>query len=395
MSKQDSVVIVGGARTPMGGFMGSLSSVPAVDLGAVAIEEAINRAGIDKADVEDVTMGCVLPAGMKQGPARQAMRKAGLPDATGATTINKLCGSGMKATMFAHDAIKAGSVDIAVAGGMESMSNAPYVLEGARAGYRMGAGSAPQDHMFLDGLQDAETGKLMGAFAQEVADKKGYTREQMDEYAIRSLTRAKKAIEEGLNNAEIVPVTVKTRKGETVVDNDEQPFNANIDKIPTLRPAFAKDGTVTAANASSISDGASALVLMRESTAEEKGAKPIARIVAHSTNSQHPSEFTIAPVGAIEKVLNKAGWSKDDVDVFEINEAFAMVAMMPIIDLGLDAEKVNIYGGACAQGHPVGSTGSRLIVTLMNALKNTGGSKGVAALCIGGGEATAVAIEML
>ena len=395
MSKQDSVVIVGGARTPMGGFMGSLSSVPAVDLGAIAIEEAINRAGIDKADVEDVTMGCVLPAGMKQGPARQAMRKAGLPDATGATTINKLCGSGMKATMFAHDAIKAGTVDIAVAGGMESMSNAPYVLEGARGGYRMGAGPAPQDHMFLDGLKDAETGKLMGAFAQEVADKKGYTREQMDEYAIRSLTRAKKAIEEGLNNAEIVPVTVKTRKGETVVDNDEQPFNANIEKIPTLRPAFAKDGTVTAANASSISDGASALVLMRESTAEEKGAKPIARIVAHSTNSQHPSEFTIAPVGAIEKVLDKAGWSKDDVDVFEINEAFAMVAMMPILDLGLDPEKVNIYGGACAQGHPVGSTGSRLIVTLMNALKNTGGKKGVAALCIGGGEATAVAIEML
>jgi len=395
MAKQDNVVIVGGARTPMGGFMGSLSTVPAVELGAIAIEEAINRAGIDKADVEDVTMGCVLPAGMKQGPARQAMRKAGLPDATGATTINKLCGSGMKAAMFAHDAIKAGTVDIAVAGGMESMSNAPYVLEGARSGYRMGAGSAPQDHMFLDGLQDAETGKLMGAFAQEVADQKGYTREQMDEYAIRSLTRAKKAIEEGLNTAEIVPVTVKTRKGETVVDNDEQPFNANIEKIPTLRPAFAKDGTVTAANASSISDGASALVLMRESTAEEKGAKPIARIVAHSTNSQHPSEFTIAPVGAIEKVLDKAGWSKDDVDVFEINEAFAMVAMMPIIDLGLDAEKVNIYGGACAQGHPVGSTGSRLIVTLMNALKNTGGKKGVAALCIGGGEATAVAIEML
>jgi len=395
MAKQDNVVIVGGARTPMGGFMGSLSTVPAVELGAIAIEEAINRAGIDKADVEDVTMGCVLPAGMKQGPARQAMRKAGLPDATGATTINKLCGSGMKATMFAHDAIKAGTVDIAVAGGMESMSNAPYVLEGARSGYRMGAGSAPQDHMFLDGLQDAETGKLMGAFAQEVADKKGYTREQMDEYAIRSLTRAKKAIEEGLNNAEIVPVTVKTRKGETVVDNDEQPFNANIEKIPTLRPAFAKDGTVTAANASSISDGASALVLMRESTAEEKGAKPIARIVAHSTNSQHPSEFTIAPVGAIEKVLDKAGWSKDDVDVFEINEAFAMVAMMPILDLGLDPEKVNIYGGACAQGHPVGSTGSRLIVTLMNALKNTGGKKGVAALCIGGGEATAIAIEML
>ena len=395
MSKENSVVIVGGARTPMGGFMGSLSTVAATDLGAIAIEEAINRAGIDKADVEEVTMGCVLPAGLKQGPARQAMRKAGLPDATGATTINKLCGSGMKATMFAHDAIKAGTVDIAVAGGMESMSNAPYVMEGVRSGYRMGAGSAPQDHMFLDGLQDAETGKLMGAFAQEVADKKGYTREQMDEYAIRSLTRAKKAIEEGLNNAEIVPVTVKTRKGETVVDNDEQPFNANIDKIPTLRPAFAKDGTVTAANASSISDGASALVLMRESTAEEKGAKPMARIVAHSTQSQHPAEFTMAPVGAIEKVLQKAGWSKDDVDVFEINEAFAMVAMMPIDELGLDAEKVNIYGGACAQGHPVGSTGSRLIVTLMNALKNTGGSKGVAALCIGGGEATAMAIELI
>lgn len=395
MSKENSVVIVGGARTPMGGFMGSLSTVPATDLGAIAIEEAINRADIDKADVEEVTMGCVLPAGLKQGPARQAMRKAGLPDATGATTINKLCGSGMKATMFAHDAIKAGTVDIAVAGGMESMSNAPYVMEGVRSGYRMGAGSAPQDHMFLDGLQDAETGKLMGAFAQEVADKKGYTREQMDEYAIRSLTRAKKAIEEGLNNAEIVPVTVKTRKGETVVDNDEQPFNANIDKIPTLRPAFAKDGTVTAANASSISDGASALVLMRESTAEEKGAKPMARIVAHSTQSQHPAEFTMAPVGAIEKVLQKAGWSKDDVDVFEINEAFAMVAMMPIDELGLDAEKVNIYGGACAQGHPVGSTGSRLIVTLMNALKNTGGSKGVAALCIGGGEATAMAIELI
>lgn len=395
MSKQDSVVIVGGARTPMGGFMGSLSSVSATDLGAIAIEEAVKRAGIDKADVEDVTMGCVLPAGLKQGPARQAMRKAGLPDATGATTINKLCGSGMKATMFVHDAIKAGSVDIAVAGGMESMSNAPYVLEGARSGYRMGAGSAPQDHMFLDGLQDAETGKLMGAFAQEVADQKGYTREQMDDYAIRSLTRAKAAIEAGLNNAEIVPVTVKSRKGDTVVDNDEQPFNADIAKIPTLRPAFAKDGTITAANASSISDGASALVLMRESTAEEKGVQPLARIVAHSTQSQHPSEFTIAPVGAIEKALAKAGWNKDDVDLFEINEAFAMVAMMPIDELALDAEKVNIYGGACAQGHPVGSTGSRLVVTLMNALKNTGGKKGVAALCIGGGEATAIAIELI
>lgn len=395
MSEQNSVVIVAGARTPMGGFGGSLASVSATDLGAIAIEEAVKRAGIDAADVEEVIMGNVLPAGLKQGPARQAMRKAGLPDATGATTINKLCGSGMKATMMAHDAIKAGSVQIAVSGGMESMSNAPYVLEGVRTGFRMGAGSAPQDHMFLDGLQDAETGKLMGAFAQEMADKKGYTREQMDNYAIQSLTRAKDAIEKGLNNAEIVPVTVTSRKGETVVDNDEQPFNANIEKIPTLRPAFAKDGTITAANASSISDGASALVLMSEAAANDKGVKPLARIVAHATQSQHPSEFTVAPVGAIEKVLAKAGWSKDDVDLFEINEAFAMVAMMPIDELKLDINKVNIYGGACAQGHPVGSTGSRLIVTLMNALKNTGGSKGVAALCIGGGEATAIAIELV
>ncbi|MCA6065074.1 thiolase family protein [Thalassolituus marinus] len=395
MSEQNSVVIVAGARTPMGGFGGSLASVSATDLGAIAIEEAVKRAGIDAADVEEVIMGNVLPAGLKQGPARQAMRKAGLPDATGATTINKLCGSGMKATMMAHDAIKAGSVQIAVSGGMESMSNAPYVLEGVRTGFRMGAGSAPQDHMFLDGLQDAETGKLMGAFAQEMADKKGYTREQMDNYAIQSLSRAKDAIEKGLNNAEIVPVTVTSRKGETVVDNDEQPFNANIEKIPTLRPAFAKDGTITAANASSISDGASALVLMSEAAANDKGVKPLARIVAHATQSQHPSEFTVAPVGAIEKVLAKAGWSKDDVDLFEINEAFAMVAMMPIDELKLDINKVNIYGGACAQGHPVGSTGSRLIVTLMNALKNTGGSKGVAALCIGGGEATAIAIELV
>ncbi len=395
MSEQNSVVIVAGARTPMGGFGGSLASVSATDLGAIAIEEAVKRAGIDAADVEEVIMGNVLPAGLKQGPARQAMRKAGLPDATGATTINKLCGSGMKATMMAHDAIKAGSVQIAVSGGMESMSNAPYVLEGVRTGFRMGAGSAPQDHMFLDGLQDAETGKLMGAFAQEMADKKGYTREQMDNYAIQSLTRAKDAIEKGLNNAEIVPVTVTSRKGETVVDNDEQPFNANIEKIPTLRPAFAKDGTITAANASSISDGASALVLMSEAAANDKGVKPLARIVAHATQSQHPSEFTVAPVGAIEKVLAKAGWSKDDVDLFEINEAFAMVAMMPIDELKLDINKVNIYGGACAQGHPVGSTGSRLIVTLMNALKNTGGTKGVAALCIGGGEATAIAIELV
>ncbi|MEK9765303.1 MAG: acetyl-CoA C-acyltransferase [Thalassolituus sp.] len=395
MSNQDSVVIVAGARTPMGGFQGSLSSVTAPELGAVAIAEAVKRAGIEAADVQEVIMGNVLSAGLRQGPARQAMRKAGLPDNTGATTINKLCGSGMKATMMAHDAIKAGSVDIAVAGGMESMSKAPYLLENARTGYRMGHGDQAKDHMFFDGLEDAETGKLMGAFAQETSDSKGYTREQMDEYAIRSLNRAKAAIEAGHNTAEIVPVTVVDRKGETVVAQDEQPFNANIEKIPSLRPAFRKDGTITAANASSISDGASALVLARESVAAAKGLTPVARIVAHSTHSQHPSEFTIAPCGAIETLLAKTGWNKDEVDLWEINEAFAMVAMMPIDAFNLDAEKVNIYGGACAQGHPVGSTGSRLIVTLMNALKNTGGKKGIAALCIGGGEAVAVAIEMI
>lgn len=391
----ESVVIVAGARTPMGGFQGSLSSVSATDLGAIAIQETLKRANIDPSAVQEVIMGNILSAGLGQGPARQAMRKAGIPDATGATTINKLCGSGMKATMLIHDAIKAGSIEIGLSGGMESMSNAPYILQGARTGYRMGAGTAPQDHMFLDGLQDAETGKLMGAFAQETATARGYTREQMDEFAITSLNRAKDAIEKGLNNAEIVPVTVKTRKGEVVVDNDEQPFNANIEKIPSLRPAFAKDGTITAANSSSISDGASALLLMSESAAKAKGVTPICRIVGHSTQSQHPSEFTIAPVGAIEKLLAKVGWNKDEVDLFEINEAFAMVTMMPIDDLQLDPNKVNIYGGACAQGHPVGSTGSRIIVTLMNALKNTGGKKGVASLCIGGGEAVAVAIEML
>lgn len=394
MSK-DSVVIVSGARTPMGGLAGALSALPATELGAVAIEEAVKRAGIDANDVQEVIMGNVLPAGLKQGPARQAMRKAGLSDNTGAVTINKLCGSGMKATMMAHDSIKAGTNDVVVAGGMESMSNAPYILEKARSGYRLGHGDQLKDHMFLDGLEDAETGKLMGQFAQGTADDKGYTREEMDEYAINSLKRAQKAIDEGLIKDEIVPVTVKTRRGENVVSDDEQPHNANIEKIPTLRPAFAKDGTITAANASSISDGASALVLMNEAEAEKRGLKPMARIVAHSTQSQHPSEFTIAPVGAIEKVLEKAEWSKEDVDLFEINEAFAMVAMMPIKELGLDPEKVNVHGGACAQGHPVGSTGSRLLVTLMYALERYGKKKGVAALCIGGGEATAMAIELI
>jgi len=391
----NSVVIVSGARTPMGGLQGSLSALPATDLGAVAIEEAVKRAGIDAADVQEVIMGNVLPAGLKQGPARQAMRKAGLPDNTGAVTINKLCGSGMKAAMMAHDSIKAGTNDIVVAGGMESMSNAPYILEKARSGYRLGHGDQMKDHMFLDGLEDAETGKLMGQFAQGTADDKGYTREEMDNYAINSLKRAQKAIDEGLIKDEIVSVTVKTRRGETVVSDDEQPHNANIEKIPSLRPAFAKDGTITAANASSISDGASALLLMSEEEAEKRGLKPMARIVSHATQSQHPSEFTIAPVGAIENALAKAGWTKEDVDLFEINEAFAMVAMMPIKELGLDPEKVNVHGGACAQGHPVGSTGSRLLVTLMYALQRYGKKKGLAALCIGGGEATAMAIELL
>ena len=391
----NNVVIVSGVRTPMGGFQGSLSSVSAIELGAVSVAEAVRRAGIDAADVQEIILGNVLPAGLKQGPARQVMRKAGLPDSTGATTINKLCGSGMKATMLAHDLIKAGTNDVMVAGGMESMSNAPYLLLNARKGYRMGAGDTAQDHMFLDGLEDAETGRLMGAFAQEMADKKRFTREDMDNYAINSLKRAQVAIKEGLLKDEIVPVTVKSRKGENVVEDDEQPLTANLEKIPTLRPAFSKDGTVTAANASSISDGASALVLMSEAEAERRGLKPLARIVGHTTHSQHPSEFTCAPVGAITKLFEKTGWSKDEVDLYEINEAFAMVAMMPIRELGLDPDKVNVHGGACAQGHPVGSTGSRLLVTLMYALQRYGKKKGVASLCIGGGEATAMAIELL
>ncbi|WP_202743469.1 thiolase family protein [Acinetobacter calcoaceticus] len=388
------IVIINGARTAMGGFQGALSGLTAPDLGAVTIKEAIARAGLQPTDVEEVIMGCVLPAGLKQGPARQAMRKAGLPDSTGAVTINKLCGSGMKAVMQATDMIKAGSAEIVVAGGMESMTNAPYVLPKARAGYRMGHGEI-KDHMFLDGLEDAETGRLMGSFAQDMANTRGYTREQMDDFAIRSLKRAQKAITEGYFKDEIVPVTVPSRKGDVVVDQDEQPLNAKIDKIPSLKPAFAKDGTITAANASSISDGASALVLTSSEVATQRGLQPLAKIIATASNSQHPSEFTIAPVGAIEKVLKKAGWNAQDVDLWEINEAFAMVTMCPIDDFKLDAEKVNINGGACALGHPVGSTGSRIILTLIHALKRTGGKKGIAALCIGGGEATAVAIELI
>lgn len=388
------IVIVNGARTAMGGFQGSLATLSAPELGAASIQAAIQRAGLQPIDIEEVIMGCVLPAGLKQGPARQAMRQAGLPDSTGAVTINKLCGSGMKAVMQAADAIKAGSASIIVAGGMESMSNAPHILTKARAGYRMGHGEV-KDHMFLDGLEDAETGRLMGSFAQDMANSKGYTRQQMDDFAIRSLKRAQTAVNEGYFADEIVPVNVSTRKGDVVVDKDEQPFNANIEKIPTLRPAFAKDGTITAANASSISDGASALVLTSAENAANKGLRPLAKIVAYATNSQHPSEFTIAPVAAIQKVLDKAGWQVADVDLWEINEAFAMVTMCPIDEFKLDPEKVNINGGACALGHPVGSTGSRIILTLIHALKRTGGKRGVAALCIGGGEATAVAIELL
>ncbi len=389
-----NIVILNGARTAMGGFQGSLATKTAPELGAAVIKEAVSRAGLQAHDVEEVIMGCVLPAGLKQGPARQAMRLAGIPDSTGAVTINKLCGSGMKAVMQAADMIKAGSADIVVAGGMESMTNAPYLLPKARGGFRMGHGEI-KDHMFLDGLEDAETGRLMGSFAQDMANERGYTREQMDDFAIRSLKRAQTAITEGYFKDEIVPVTVSSRKGEAVVDQDEQPFNANIDKIPSLRPAFAKDGTITAANASSISDGASALVLCSDETAKQRGLQPLAKIIASASNSQHPSEFTIAPVGAVRKVLDKAGWTAADADLWEINEAFAMVTMCPIDEFDLDPEKVNIHGGACALGHPVGSTGSRIILTLIHALKRTGGHKGVAALCIGGGEATAVAIEIL
>jgi acetyl-CoA C-acetyltransferase len=390
----DAVVIVNGARTAMGSLMGTLAPVQAPRLGAISISEAIRRSGLEPADIQEVIMGCVLPAGLGQGPARQAMLQADIPASSGATTINKLCGSGMKATMFAHDLIKAGTNDLMVTGGMESMSNAPYLLDRARAGYRMGHGRV-MDHMFLDGLEDAETGKLMGAFAQEMADDKGITREDMDEFAITSLKRAQQAIDQGWFGDEIVPVTHATRKGEVTVDTDEQPAETRLDKVPQLKPAFAKDGTVTAANASSISDGSSALVLARESVVRERGLAPQARVLGHATNSRHPSEFTIAPIGATENLMQKMGWTVEDVDLFEINEAFAMVAMMPMQELGIPHDKLNIHGGGCALGHPIGSTGSRLIVTLMHALRRTGGTRGIASLCIGGGEATAVAIELL
>lgn len=390
----DPVVIVDGARTPMGGLMGGLSPLSAVELGTAAIAETLQRTGVEAADVDEVVMGCVLPAGLKQGPARQAALGAGMPASTGCVTLNKLCGSGMQAVIYGHDQIVAGTNDIVIAGGMESMSNAPHVLQGARGGLGTGH-SKVYDHMFLDGLEDAYTGRAMGSFAQETADENKLTREQMDEYAIESLNRAKRAIDEGLLKAETVPVTVKTRRSETVVTDDEQPHKAKLDKIPALRPAFAKEGTITAANASSISDGASALMLMKQSEAAERKLQPMARIVAHARHSREPELFTVAPVDAISKVLEKTGWSKDEVDLYEINEAFAMVTMLAMQAHELDHSKVNVHGGACAQGHPIGSTGSRIIVSLMYALKQYGKQRGIAALCIGGGEALAVAIEML
>ena len=390
----DAIVIVNGARTPMGGFQGALQAVSATDLGATVIKAAVARAGVEIDEIDEVIMGCILTAGLGQGPARQAMRKAGLSDTTGSITINKLCGSGLKAVMQAYDGIKAGSFDIVVAGGMESMTNAPYIMPSARSGYRMGHAEV-KDHMFLDGLEDADTGKLMGQFAQDMANDKGYTREQMDAFAIESLNRALTAIDEGHFKNEITPVTFETRKGTQTIDTDEEPSLANAERIPTLRPAFAKDGTITAANASSISDGAAAMIVMRESQAKSKGLAYQARIIASASHSRHPSEFTIAPIGAIEKVLAKAGWTVADIDLWEINEAFAMVTMAAIDAFALDTTKVNINGGACALGHPLGSSGSRIIVTLIHALQRIGAKKGVASLCIGGGEATAIAVELV
>ncbi len=390
----DSIVIVSGARTPIGNFQGVFANVTAPQLGAIATREAVKRAGLNAKQVEELVFGCVLPAGLAQAPARQVALGADLDIATQCTTVNKMCGSGMKAVMLAHDQIKAGSCDIAVAGGMENMTLAPYVVPKVRAGLRLGHGEL-KDHMFYDGLEDAYTGRLMGSFAQEVADQKGLTRKQMDDYAVASLQRAQRAVADGYFADEIAPVTVKNRQGETVVSDDELPGVADIDKIPKLKPAFAKEGTVTAANSSAISDGAAALTLMTESHAATLGLSPLARIVAHASHAQAPSEFSLAPCGAITKVLDKAGWDAKSVDLYEINEAFAMVALLAIQAFDLDHARVNIHGGACALGHPVGASGARILVTLMYALKRLQKQKGVASLCIGGGEATAVAIEML
>ena len=395
MSTSDPIVIVGMARTPMGGFQGVLKDVSAPELGSFAIRAALERGGVPAEDVDEVLMGCVLPAGLGQAPARQASLGAGIPVSTGCTTVNKMCGSGMKTTMLAHDLLKAETNEVMVAGGIESMSNAPYILPKARSGQRLGHGQM-LDHMFLDGLEDAfDKGKLMGVFAERTAKKYGFSREAQDEFAIRSLTRAKKAIEDGSFDAEVTPVTFKNRQGEVTVEQDEQPLTANLEKIPKLRPAFDKDGTVTAANSSSISDGAAALVMMRESTAKKRGLKPIARFLGHSSFAQEPAWFTTAPVSAIRNLLETVGWNVDDVDLFEINEAFAVVTMVAMKDLDLPADKVNVHGGACALGHPVGASGTRILVTLISALQKYGKTRGVASLCIGGGEATAMAVEVL
>ena len=395
MSTSDPIVIVGMARTPMGGFQGVLKDVSAPELGSFAIRAALERGGVPAEDVDEVLMGCVLPAGLGQAPARQASLGAGIPVSTGCTTVNKMCGSGMKTTMLAHDLLKAETNEVMVAGGLESMSNTPYILPKARSGQRLGHGQM-LDHMFLDGLEDAfDKGKLMGVFAERTAKKYGFSREAQDEFAIRSLTRAKKAIEDGSFDAEVTPVTFKNRQGEVTVEQDEQPLTANLEKIPKLRPAFDKEGTVTAANSSSISDGAAALVMMRESTAKKRGLKPIARFLGHSSFAQEPAWFTTAPVSAIRNLLETVGWNVDDVDLFEINEAFAVVTMVAMKDLDLPADKVNVHGGACALGHPVGASGTRILVTLISALQKYGKTRGVASLCIGGGEATAMAVEVL
>jgi len=391
----DPVVIVGVARTPMGGFQGDFASLAASELGAVAIRAAVERAGIEPSAVDKTIFGCVLPAGQGQAPARQAAIKAGLPVATGCTTVNKMCGSAMEATILAHDALIAGTADVMVAGGMESMSNAPYLMPKARGGYRMGHQQV-LDHMFLDGLEDAyDKGRLMGTFAEDCAGKYQFTREEQDHFALTSLARALAANTDGTFAWEIAPVTVTGRKGETVIDKDEQPAKASPDKIPLLKPAFRKDGTVTAANSSSISDGAAALVLMRRSEAEKRGLKPLAVIIAHATHAQEPAWFSTAPVGAIEKLYRKTGWTTRDVDLFEINEAFAVVTMAAMKEHGIPHDKVNVHGGACALGHPIGASGARILVTLIGALRKHGKKRGVASLCIGGGEATAMAIELV
>jgi len=391
----DPIVIVGAARTPMGGFQGDLADVPAPELGAVAIRTALDRSGVAADDIDEVLMGCVLPAGLGQAPARQASRGAGVPDGAGCTTVNKMCGSGMKALMQAHDAVFAGSATVAVAGGLESMSRAPYLLPKVRDGLRMGHGEV-KDHMFLDGLEDVyEPGRLMGYFAEKTAERYQFTREAQDAFAIRSLKRARQAMADGVFTSEIAPVSVKTRKGEHVVEHDEQPPKANLERIPTLRPAFASDGTVTAANASSISDGAAALVVTRRSEAERRGLTPLARVLGHASHAQAPEWFTTAPVHAMGKLLARLGKRADEIDLYEINEAFAVVTMAAMQEHGLPAEKVNVYGGACALGHPVGASGARIVVTLLNALARHDLDVGVASLCIGGGEATAVAIERL